>query len=133
LILFVDDELHFVRSYIEELELSGFGVQFCASVDSALEYLAANRGEVKLCIIDIMMPPGTAFAGIDTQSGLMTGNLLYDRIRQEVPGVPLVVLTNRISEEVERKAASHNGCWLFHKDQCFPFELANHVRNILSV
>jgi CheY-like chemotaxis protein len=132
LILFIDDEERYVRSYIDELALAGFKVHFCSKVESALHFLDSSKDQVDLCIVDIMMPPGKTFATADSQGGVRTGLLFYDYIRQQALHLPIIVLTNRTSDEVERKVATDDFGWLFRKDQCFPFELANHIKDIFA-
>jgi DNA-binding NtrC family response regulator len=77
MILFVDDEIRGVDSYITELHLSGFDVSFQENVDEALRVLEERIDDVDLVILDIMMPPALTFIDMDTQLGLRTGLRFY--------------------------------------------------------
>ncbi len=102
-ILFCDDELYLNSAFIDELLLANFEVLQQRRVDGCLEVLRRER--VDLLIIDIMMSPGIALADADTADGRRTGVFLYDRIRQYLSSLPIIILTNVSSVEVEKKFA----------------------------
>jgi len=131
MILAVDDETRYLQSYIDELQYSGFETTVCQDVDSAAEFLSREGGTLQLCILDIMIPPGALFRGQDTRQGRRTGFLFFDYIRKSWPALPVVILTNVSSADVESKFGNLERCWWFRKDQCLPFEFAEHVRELL--
>ena len=128
-ILFCDDELYLNSAFIDELLLANFEVLQQRGVDGCLEVLRRER--VDLLIIDIMMSPGIALADADTADGRRTGVFLYDRIRQDLSSLPIIILTNVSSVEVEKKFAAEARCVLLRKDQCLPFELVEEVNAML--
>ena len=132
MILFIDDEPHYIETYVDELKLSGFEVTVCKDVDSAIAFVQGCLAKVDVCILDIMMPPGNAFKSDETQMGLRTGVRVYDRLRQQVPDVPIIVLTNISAGDIERKFVKDGNCRLLRKDQCLPFELAEQVRQVVT-
>ncbi len=132
MILFVDDEPFFVGSYIDELRDSGYEVKIETTVDSATDWFRNNGSQVQLVIVDVMMPAGKTFKSLDKSLGLRTGFLLYDWLRELNKDVPIVVLSNTTHQEVKEKFAGETNWWFFRKDECFPFELVEAVREILS-
>lgn len=132
MILFIDDEPEYVQSYVEELRDAGHEVIIEKTVDSALNFVSDNKDRLELIVLDIMMPAGTAFRDIDTYGTLRTGLSVYDRIRQHSSEYPIIVLTNVTKVEVELKFANEKRCLVFRKDQCLPFELVAHVREMLK-
>ena len=132
MILAIDDEEHYIKSYIEELQLSGLSVMVRSSVDSAAEFLDRNKTDVELCIMDIMIPAGKLFRDQDTRFGRRTGFLFYDYIRQRNPFLPVVILTNVTAPDVDAKFGNERLCWWFRKDQCLPFEFVLHIQTILA-
>ena len=80
MILFVDDEKRRMKSYIDELKLSGYEVEIKSDVDSALDFFNKNHKQIELLILDIMMPSGNTFENVDTKYGLRTGISLYEKI-----------------------------------------------------
>jgi CheY-like chemotaxis protein len=132
MILFVDDEIRGVDSYITELHLSGFDVSFQENVDEALRVLEERIDDVDLVILDIMMPPALTFIDMDTQLGLRTGLRFYEKIRQEAPGLPVIILTNVVDERVRQTFSTDSHCSFLMKEECLPFELVEVVKSWLG-
>src|SRR5262245_51220168 len=131
-ILFVDDEQRWVTSYIDELKYAGFTVHYKSTVDSAMEFFDDNHDQLSLLILDIMMPPGSIFKFEETQDGLRAGVLFYDTIRMKNPSLPVIILTNVSDDKVKKKFEQEYNCLFLRKPECFPYELAEEVRSILS-
>lgn len=104
-ILFIDDEPRRIQSYVDELEKSGYEVEPATDVDYAFVYFVKNMKKIDLLIMDVMMPPGENCKDQDAQTelGLRTGILLSDKIRQIDTDVPIIVLTNVVDDELEKK------------------------------
>lgn len=132
MILAIDDEEHYIKSYIDELQLSGFSVVVRSGIDSGAEFIDRNKTDVQLCILDIMIPPGKLFRDQETRLGRRTGFLFYDYIRQRNPILPVVILTNVTAPDVETKFGNERLCWWFRKDQCLPFEFVLQIQTILA-
>jgi CheY-like chemotaxis protein len=72
----------------------GFKVKQCFDPDHALEFTEQNSAKISAIILDIMMPPGKKYDGVNTRQGLITGLLLFDELRKRYPHMPIIVLTN---------------------------------------
>jgi CheY-like chemotaxis protein len=132
MILFVDDERREMDSYARELDLSGHKVEFETDVDSALKAFDEKLSQIKLLILDIMMPPSSSFKEVNTESGLRTGIHFYDRIREKAPELPVIILTNVSNEGVAQKFRGRKKCWFFRKEDFLPHQLAEEVGKILG-
>lgn len=131
MILFVDDERRYVDDYVEELRLSGFTVEYRKTVDAAHKFLLENLAQIDLLVLDIMMPPGELLQEAQTNHGLRTGERFYELARQLAPGLPVIILTNVIDEQVKERFEQEPSCWFIGKEDCFPFELVEEVIRIL--
>lgn len=132
MILIIDDEAREMDSYVRELKLSGYRVVFQKDVDDALEFLRQNLQDIRLVILDIMMPPGKAFKGENTRDGLRTGMFFYGRIREMAPDLPVVILTNVRDERVAKRFHKENRCWFLRKEDYLPFELVEEIGHLLG-
>lgn len=94
MILFVDDEERRTESYVDELRSAGLDVQYISDADEAWAYIEEAYAGLDLIIIDIMMPAGPRFAGLDTENGLQTGIRLYEKVRRLSATLPVAFLTN---------------------------------------
>ncbi|MCA9016326.1 MAG: response regulator [Planctomycetaceae bacterium] len=131
MILFVDDETRLMDSYVEELKLSGYEVEFQPNVDKALAFFTKNHANIELMILDIMMPPGASFEGGDNIWGLRTGQYFYEKIRPMAPDLPVIILTNVSDELLAERFQQENNCWFLRKEDFLPFELVQQIRQIL--
>jgi len=92
--------------------MSDFKVQFYDKIDLRLKFLDANKGLVELCIIDIMMPPGVALGLLTARVAYELGSFSTSALEEKRPFCPIIVLTNRASEELERRVATDERGWL---------------------
>jgi CheY-like chemotaxis protein len=119
--------------YLRALLDHGYEVVQATSVDRALEELTRDASRFGLAIVDIMMPPGRAFASEDTRYGLRTGVFLIDRLAVEYPQLPVVVLTNiDNSEDLESLRSRKDVREVSRKPWCTPFEFVKVVRRIME-
>lgn len=135
MILFVDDEDIRMESYREELEFASYKVQYESSVDSAIVFFKENLEDIELIILDVMMPPGEAFANQKTHHGLRTGAYLYEYIRKVRSNIPVIFLTNVSDEALINKVEQASGEALikfFEKKELLPFELVDKVKDFLE-
>ena len=129
MILFIDDERHYISSYIEELELSGYKVEFRKDPGVGLELMKEHLLEIDLLIMDVMMPPGTLWHNVDTNGGFRTGIIYYEIIRQIAPKLPILIFSN-VSDLLVQRNLEDPYCWFIRKEDCDPFELVEEVKHI---
>src|SRR5690242_19172073 len=115
MILFVDDERRHISSYVTELEELGYIVICENSVDQALHFLDKNRSNLKLLILDIMMPQGKSFKRMDTEEGRRTGIYLFEQVKERAPELCVIVLTNVADVELMDRLREEDNCWYFQK------------------
>lgn len=139
MILFIDDEEHYVQPYLDELRVSGHDVVLQTDVDAALGFFEANHEEIKLLILDIMMAPGESFQDAATLQGRRTGVFFYKRVRLRAPELPVIVLTNAIDpltkisdEAVKTRLDKDERCWFMRKLTVLPFELREKVEEVIG-
>jgi CheY-like chemotaxis protein len=130
MILFVDDERKEIDSFILELEHTFPQLIFEPKVDAALMLINEKRDELKLLILDIMMPQGNAFKG-EPDKGLRTGVHCYETVRKTLPELPIIIFTNVTNEEVKKKFQPDSKCWFFNKEDYLPYELVEEIQGIL--
>ncbi|MDZ8086755.1 MAG: response regulator [Nostoc sp. DedQUE12b] len=133
MILFVDDERRRMDSYVQDLVLSGHKVEFKSDVDSALKFFVENQTQIKLLILDIMMPTGVSFDDDQTHYGLRTGIAFYQKIREENPSLPTIIFTNVSDENLAEEISRGSNVLFYQKDNFLPFELEKEVRKILNI
>lgn len=69
----------------------------------ALTAIETEGGDLDLIILDIMLPLGEVFSKEEATLGLRTGVLLLRRIQEQLPSVPVLVLTGVNSEPIRRE------------------------------
>jgi CheY-like chemotaxis protein len=131
MILFVDDEMREVRDYVNELEISGYPVVFMDDASEALEFFYNKSRKVSLLILDLMMPPGSNFEGMDTELGLRTGVCFFKKIREKAPDLYVFVLTNVSDDDVAKHFHSERKCQLLRKEDFLPLQLVEKVKEVL--
>jgi len=133
MILLVDDERRRMDSYVQELGLAGYDVQFESDVDNALKFFRDNEAQIELLILDVMMPAGSNFSDAGTEHGLMTGIAFYQKISDEHnPNVLTIIFTNVSEESLTKDITSKSTVFFCKKDDLLPFELEEKVRKILE-
>jgi DNA-binding NtrC family response regulator len=132
MILFIDDEKREMESFVIELKLSGFDVNFIKNVDDAWNYLTSNPEEVKLMILDIMMPAGNKFKDDDIHNGLRTGVRFFDEMRVQFPNLPIIIFTNVSDPNVVKKFEHENMCRYFSKPNLLPDQLVDEIKSFLG-
>lgn len=130
MILFVDDEMREVRDYVEELELSDYVVTFKDDPSEALDFFYENLDAITLLILDLMMPPGSNFEGMNTEMGLRTGVCFYEKIRKKAPDLWVFILTNVSDDAVARLFPNEDKCRFLRKEEVFPIQLVEKVKEV---
>jgi|GEM_PF-1222931 len=132
MIILVDDERRQMESYLDELKLANYKIEFRKDVGAAINFLKENLADIELLILDIMMPPGTLFGSSETNGGLRTGLHLYELIRENSPKLPILILTNVSDPGVHKHFLNESFCWYLRKEDCLPFELTDEVKRIFD-
>jgi CheY-like chemotaxis protein len=131
MILFLDDEKWWLESYLEELEETVQQVVFISQADEALKFFEQNKGQIKLLILDVMMPSGDDLSD-EPDNGLRMGIHFYDKVRETDKTLPVIIFTNVSDESVEERFNNEDNCWFIQKEEVLPFQLADKVKQILS-
>ncbi len=92
-VLLVDDDPDFLYQTRFALEQAGFLVDTCESRSEAEEYLQESRPD--MAVIDLMMEEDDS------------GFILAYRIRQQYPGLPVIILT-AVTQETGRRFSQHS-------------------------
>jgi DNA-binding response OmpR family regulator len=126
MILFVDDEPEYVENYEIALNESHFSVKTISDVDEALKFIDANPKIIQAIVLDVMMSFGTSFGENETDGGTRTGVLLYKKLRETLPTIPVFALTNVSDDGVKEYFEAELNCYFSPKRK--PFEFAKFVK-----
>lgn len=127
-ILYVDDEPGYSLPYRLELELRGYNIIYCETVEQTMEQFAKPQGTFDCVVLDIIMAPGTIFTPVETNDGLDSGLLLFKQLRMTHPQIPVVVVTARPDEKVQQTFAGDSNVSVLRKSETLtPFNVADEV------
>jgi len=129
MILFLDDEST-GNLFCEELETKQLPLQVFSRIDDAWEFLQKTTEEVSIAIIDVMMPPGDLFTLAETNDGLTSGLLFYERLRGKLKDCRVFFLTNLTSPEVEQAISKDENAQVRIKTDFFYDEFADEVESL---
>jgi CheY-like chemotaxis protein len=136
-ILFVDDEGWFAKPYVKELEID-FDVHFCEEVANG-NLILQNRPEIKLLILDVMMPTPAGVPTSATENDQSTGIWFLRQIQSIVISrpLPVVILTNRgksvVIEAVATLKFPENLVTVGTKTEYFPTRLRQAVKERMDL
>jgi CheY-like chemotaxis protein len=134
MILFIDDEPRFIRSFVEALriELTGHEVKLAHGVEQACRMLEEALMPPDLIVLDVMMPPENRFTSDETKAGFRTGQAFLDWLRAhpEWAKVPVLVFTN-VNDATVRQWFSDRGSTTLRKADVGPREFVQVVRGLL--
>lgn len=137
MILFLDDEprlMHSYKDYLQrKLDPEGYKVIFHSKVDEALEFFERHINEIRLVILDIMMPTGDRLSGSRTNGGLTTGLLVYEKIREAAPNLPIIFFTNFSNDDEEKRLKQDRMCKFLQKGNYLLDDFVGEVRKMLSL
>lgn len=133
IVMFVDDQLEPMRLYILQLQEAGFEVVACSGPDEALAKAGELGARIDAIVLDIMMPPGKTYGDEESERGMRTGVLLCRQLREQLPLVPILVLTNAVDPAVV--GAFDEGTFLrvLRKLRSGPVNLTEQVRNLIAL
>lgn len=105
MILFVDDDWFRLQSYIDWFKARDIKCFTARTVDEAEEKLRVLKNEIKLVILDIIVPFDSIAEGDRaTFAEAKRGGLwLLRHIRQEYPGLPVALFTVLTKAEVDAR------------------------------
>jgi hypothetical protein len=95
MILFVDDDVIYIRDYLDELS-DNYPVYHERSIDKAFEFIIENRHEIKLLVLDMMIPSGNLLKEKDNDNGRRTGNLFIEELKNKIDLTlfPIIIFTH---------------------------------------
>lgn len=133
LIVYVDDEPRLIDTYIRELQFD-YEVKHFDAVDKVLEFLVKTTKDIQLLILDVMMSPGNELSLGNTQNGLRTGLVLYEKIRKDNAQLPIIIFTNVTKDEqneIVKKIEQDEKAKFLQKGDYLPFELSEEIQSFL--
>lgn len=133
-IVLIDDNHGPMDLYVQALRKCGFEVEHLDTVASAFANIASAQRPADLYILDIMMPPGDALDLRESNFGLTSGLIVYERLLARFPGVPVIVLTNISTPEIlDRLPLDDAETTREAKIDVLPFDLVDKVRERLGL
>jgi CheY-like chemotaxis protein len=132
MIMMVDDEDRRMDIYRLELADVGYQVELYKDVDAALLALEARLADVQLLVLDVMMPPGTAFKATNTLDGLRTGERFFERVRSLSADLSVIFFTNVSDPHLIKRYKRTHHCKLLRKEDYQPYEFAEEVSRIIG-
>jgi CheY-like chemotaxis protein len=134
-VVFVDDDKLITRFYKEVLvEDHGYTVEVYHRVGIFMDKLRQDRNWDAV-VLDVMMPHSD-YADLDygqTDDGLLTGVFLAQKVRILMPQVPIVILTNRVTEDISGYLKEVAQLEIKSKFELPPFEFADYLNQRLKV
>ncbi len=129
MILLVDDDRRYVKTYIEELKYFGYEVIHQDNVDKAMDFILDRLKSIDLLILDVMMPYGKIFENQDTDNGLRTGLFFLEKIKEvSIDHIfPIVIFTNVSTNNLPIEIRE----LVLQKEEYTPYNLVEKVRQIL--
>ena len=101
-VLYIDDEADTEKfaSKFDIFREGGINVIPIISVGDALPQIRDLQNEIKLIILDIIMPPHNTYTLEETSGGTETGLRLLQDIRQNFPNIPIMIVSIRRKQVV---------------------------------
>lgn len=131
-VLFIEEDLASVRFYIKEMQDEKLEVVHIRKADEVLNKLDSAGATVSLIILDSAMPPGKSYESKATESGTQTGQFLFADIRERLPTVPIIILSNFSGLEWIQKASEKPKVKSLNKLATLPSDLIKHIRMMLK-
>ena len=136
IILIVDDDPMPAQYYIRAIDSISDGAYLVTQKfgpATALEFVKQQKTEIKLIILDEMMP-SESYPEDATEEGRRTGNVLYRDIREILPSVPVIIITHVDIDSDFRAKLPSNDRRLFmkHKLGITPSDLAEFVMKLVA-
>ena len=127
-IVWLDDEHFMLELYREALIENTHDkmVVMMSDVDKAWDYIRENRADIYGVVLDIIMDPGALFADEETHYGRETGLFFFEKLREEVPELPVAFLTCVTDLDMLFRVIDKPRVQVFKKIYDLPSEFAPH-------
>lgn len=125
MILWVDDDIRPSRnSYVREFHDHNYELIIAENPDIMREKLDKYRNDIKLIIMDIMMPTGYSVDVDKADLGQLTGLVLLDEIKadKKYQDIPILIFTIVDRREIS-DWAEQNNVLLKRKQEVRPYQL----------
>ena len=93
-ILFIDDDRRSADHISAILNEEGYEVIFVSSPMEAIKAVEKYGSDIALIVLDLMMNPAELPDEFDTDGGIKTGLVLYQKnLKKLIPNTPVIVMT----------------------------------------
>jgi CheY-like chemotaxis protein len=132
MILFVDDDMIYIRDYLEELS-DAYDVHHEHSIDTAFEFIIKNSRKIKLLVLDMMIPSGDLLKDKDNDNGRRTGRLLIEELKNSVDltAFPIIVFTHVNIQNLQSEVSGISVHKL-QKEDFTPYQFSLRVIELLN-
>lgn len=139
MILFVDDDTVYIQDYVDDLKdyleerSDNCVVLHERTVDSAFKFIIENSQEIKLLVLDMMIPSGNLLKEKDNDNGRRTGRLFIEDLRRKIDLTlfPIIFFTNVNIQNLPSEAGEISFQKL-QKEDFTPYEFSLKVIEILD-
>lgn len=90
-VLVVEDDTSIMKLLQEVLGRYGYGVVTAVDGVNAVEMFAAHQDEIRIAIVDVVLPR-------------MNGREVVKRVRQQRPGLPIIMISGYVDDVIDRDA-----------------------------
>lgn len=112
--LLIDDERVVMEWLRDELFDEGHDVDVICTTEEAVRRIEGGLENYDAVILDIMMEVAHLDI-VKADGGMLTGRVLFDRIRLQKPSIPVVFLTNRADLDIDALAPKDRRARLLRK------------------
>ncbi|ESS71676.1 CheY-like receiver [Methyloglobulus morosus KoM1] len=134
MILWLDDDNDSsLMGYLDEIRDNNYLVKRSQTPDEFFNDLNKNYRNVQLIIMDIMIPTGNKITPEESKSGLITGQCVINKIKQDnlTTNIPILILTVVERQEANTWATERNIPYLI-KSKTFVDELLTQIKRIIE-
>lgn len=131
-IAIIDDEHGTTDLYVKALQMAGLDVEHFDNVRDGLANIEGSDSPPDLYVIDLMMPPDDEIGLEEAGFGLSTGIVLYRRVRERYPSIPIIILTCVSNPEILQLLPVDENTFREAKIDIMPFELAAKINEVLG-
>lgn len=135
MILFVDDDAVYIQDYLDELEEppNKYPVHHEHNIDKAFEFIIKNSQDIKLLVLDMMIPSGNLLKGKDNDNGRRTGRLFVEELkkRKDLKSFPIIFFTHVNIRNFQSEIGDIS-LQKLQKEDFTPYEFSLKVKEIIS-
>jgi CheY-like chemotaxis protein len=130
MIVFIDDDRRYIQDYIEELRSFGYDALQQYNVDEALDFVVKKQTEIKLVVLDMMIPSGERLKDKDKDHGRRTGELFLVELEKVIGKIPFpcIFFTHVNIDHLNSKF----NCQKLQKEEYTPYELAKEINELMK-